>query len=100
MRLRILSANRHEQGECVHLSMRKMLTHRREYWTLLGFVLLFLGFLSLVLSMLGVQFQFMTWMDGLGKGLAFVIRVLMILAGFMLVISSQTKEEEDTPPLR
>lgn len=44
--------------------------------------------------MIGVQFAFMTWMDHWGKGLGFLLRILMILAGFVLIIIDQTDQED------
>lgn len=60
----------------------------------MGFLLFFAGFLSIVLGMIGVQFAFMTWMDHWGKGLGFLLRILMILAGFVLIIIDQTDQDD------
>ncbi len=58
--------------------------------TLVGFVLVSLGFLALVLSMVGVKFAFLLWIDKPGPLFGFVVRLLMILIGFMLVYVAQT----------
>ncbi len=59
---------------------------RREYYALLGFVLVAVGLLSIILSAMGLQFSFLLWMDrSLGAGLAFLLRILMVLFGFVLM---------------
>ncbi len=61
--------------------------------TLLGFVLFFTGFLSIILGMIGVQFSLLTWLDLWGKGLGFLIRLIMILAGIVIIILDQSDRE-------
>jgi len=58
--------------------------------TLVGFVLAGLGFLALVLSLVGVQFSFLTWIDKPGRLFGFVMRLLMILVGIVLIYLAQT----------
>lgn len=70
------------------------MTRKKGLYTGLGFFLFFLGFLSIVLGMIGVQFSFMTWMDQWGKGYGFIGRILLILIGFILIISDQTDPED------
>ncbi len=62
-------------------------------FTLVGFLLLIIGFSALVLSLVGVQFSFLTWMDRPGLLFGFVIRLLFILAGFVIVYLAQTPKE-------
>jgi uncharacterized membrane protein len=80
----------------VSIYLRPMSTERRHRGrlTLAGFLLFFLGFLSIVLGMIGVQFMFMAWMDHWGRGPGFLIRLMMILAGFILIILDQSDPEE------
>lgn len=59
-------------------------------FTVIGFLLFVLGTLSLVLSMIGVQFAFLAWLDKLGALFAFITRLAMILAGIILVAVAQT----------
>lgn len=58
--------------------------------TVAGFLLFTFGFLSLVLSMIGVQLAFLAWLDKLGALFAFVTRIIMVLAGVLLVALAQT----------
>lgn len=67
--------------------------------TLMGFILLILGILSLVLSITGLQFQFLLWMDYFGFGIGFLLRILMILGGFVIIYLSKFNwEDNDKEP--
>jgi uncharacterized Tic20 family protein len=58
--------------------------------TLIGFVLIMLGFLALVLSIVGVKFAFLLWIDKPGPLFGFLFRIMMIIVGFVLVYLAQT----------
>lgn len=58
--------------------------------TLIGFILIALGFLALVLSIVGVKIAFLLWIDQPGPLFGFLFRILMILGGFVLVYLAQT----------
>jgi len=60
------------------------------WWTLLGFLLLAVGFLALVLSLVGIQFAFLAWMDAIGPLFGFVMRILMILGGVVIIYMAQS----------
>lgn len=63
----------------------------------LGFTITFLGVLSVVLSLIGVQFAFLLWIDAFGRLAGFVFRLLMIMGGIVIIVLAQTdwkKEEE------
>jgi len=62
-------------------------------WTLIGFILVCLGFLALVLSIVGVKLAFLLWIDRPGALFGFLMRILMILFGFVLVYLAQTNYE-------
>ena len=65
-------------------------------YTFIGFLLFLFGFMALALSLVGVQLSFLTWIDAPGKLFGFVIRLLMILAGIVIVVLTRTdwREEE------
>jgi hypothetical protein len=69
--------------------------HQKNWFTLLGFLLFIMGFLSMILSMIGLQFAFLTWPDALGRLGGFVFRILMILSGIVLVAMQQTDWERE-----
>jgi hypothetical protein len=59
-------------------------------YAILGFVLIIIGMLSLILMVVGVQLSFLTWIDALGRLGGFLIRLLMIIGGFVIITLSQT----------
>ena len=63
--------------------------------TLVGFLLAGLGFLALVLSLIGVQFAFLTWIDKPGKLFGFVFRIIMITVGIVMIYLAQTDFEKE-----
>jgi len=63
--------------------------------TIIGFLLFIIGGLALVLSLIGVQLSFLTWIDEPSQLLGFVIRLLMILAGIVIVALARTDWKED-----
>ena len=65
--------------------------------TLVGFLLAGLGFLALVLSVVGVKLSFLAWIDKPGPLFGFVTRLVMIITGIIIVYLAQTDFEGDTP---
>ncbi|MBR9921122.1 MAG: hypothetical protein GYB31_09805 [Bacteroidetes bacterium] len=63
---------------------------KKSLFVVLGFALFAFGLLSIVLSLLGLQFSFMTWMDSGSKLLGFVIRLIMMLAGIVTMALAYT----------
>jgi uncharacterized Tic20 family protein len=62
----------------------------KSVYAILGFVLIIIGMLSLILMLVGVQLSFLTWIDAFGRLGGFVIRLLMIIGGFVIITLSQT----------
>ncbi len=67
----------------------------RAIYTFIGFLLFLFGFMALALSLVGVQLSFLTWIDAPGKLFGFVIRLLMILAGIVIVVLTRTDWREE-----
>lgn len=63
--------------------------------SLIGFILFTVGGLALVLSLIGVQLSYLTWIDAGGRLLGFVLRLLMILSGIVMVVLARTDWRED-----
>jgi len=55
-----------------------------------GFLLFILGFSALVLSVAGIRFSFLTWIDAAGGLLGFLIRIFMIIGGIIIVYLTAT----------
>lgn len=58
--------------------------------TIIGFLLFIAGFSSIVLMLVGLNLSYLQWLDAGGKLLGFVLRMLMIMAGFTLVYLAQS----------
>ena len=67
---------------------------RRGLWSVIGFLMLSLGLLSLIFSMVGMQFVFMQWMDAGGRMGGFLLRLIMIIAGVIILYFANTRFEE------
>ena len=63
--------------------------------TFIGFLLFIIGGLALVLSLIGVQLSYLTWIDKPSPIIGFVIRLLMILGGIVIVVLARTDWRED-----
>lgn len=58
--------------------------------TTIGFVIAGIGFLALVLSMVGVKLSYLVWLDRPGALFGFVGKLVMIILGFILIYVGKT----------
>jgi uncharacterized membrane protein len=58
--------------------------------TILGFVLVVTGFLSMIVSVVGLKFSFLLFLESWGSLVGFVLKLLIIMIGFILTYLSQT----------
>ena len=58
---------------------------KKAAWITVGFFLFIFGFSALVLSLVGVKISFLVWLDYPGALFGFLIRILMIVAGIVIV---------------
>ena len=65
---------------------------KHEIWSLVGFVLFLMGFIAIILSMVGLDFLPLKPIDSLSKTAGFVCRVLMIFGGLSLLFINRTKQ--------
>ena len=66
-----------------------------------GFLLLIFGMSALVLSLVGIQLSFLTFIDAGGMTLGFVIRLIMIFGGIIIAWLGNTdwkSEAEENDP--
>jgi len=61
--------------------------------TTLGFVLFAIGLLALILSLVGLKLSYLTWIDGAGKGIGLIVRLIMIFGGVSLMYVGKMNEE-------
>jgi len=58
--------------------------------TVIGYVLVLFGFLSLMLSMIGLRLSFLEFLEFGGPLVALVLRLSMVVIGFILMYVSKT----------
>lgn len=63
--------------------------------TVLGFLFLALGFFTLSLNFVGVDFTFMHWMQALGAMTSFLIKIGLVMLGFILIYFGQVDLERE-----
>jgi hypothetical protein len=61
---------------------------------ILGFILFLFGFLALILSLVGLQFSFLAFIDGAGRTFGLLARILMIFGGVTLMYIARSKFEK------
>ncbi len=71
------------------------MTRNRTALLVIGFLLAGIGFLSIVLSLIGLQFSFLVWLDAAGKGLGFLLKIILTLVGFVLIYLAYGNFEAD-----
>lgn len=67
---------------------------RKGLWSIIGFLMMALGLMSLIFSMVGMQFAFMQWMDAAGRMGGFLLRVVMMIAGIVILYLANTNFDE------
>ncbi len=65
------------------------------YWTLLGFLFITFGFTAIVLQMVGVSWYFLSFLELGGRLLAFVAKLVMVMAGVLIVVFGGTDWERE-----
>jgi hypothetical protein len=67
---------------------------KKGMWLTIGFFLIILGFLSLIVAFIGLEFKFFAWMEVFGSLTSFLIKVAMVLGGFISVAIANTNWDE------
>ena len=70
---------------------------KKGIWLSIGFILFILGFVALVLSIIGAQLSFLTWLDSPSRLFGLIMKLGMILSGIVIVVLARTdwKMEND-----
>ncbi|MEE9439471.1 MAG: hypothetical protein V3V14_10760 [Saprospiraceae bacterium] len=61
----------------------------------IGFLMFIIGFVSIVLSLVGLQFSLLSFLNVFGQGSAFVIKLLMLFVGLIIVYVVKMPVEND-----
>jgi hypothetical protein len=67
---------------------------KKEYLTIIGFFLFLAGFMAIVLSLVGLQFTFLSWVQSLGKGISIIIKLVMLFSGLIIMYISKIPAED------
>ena len=65
------------------------MSQNKTFLTTLGFLLVVIGFLAIFLNCVGVDFAFLYWLRQFGGISAFMIKIGMVILGFILVYFGQ-----------
>jgi len=65
------------------------------WFTLIGFILFFTGIISIVLSMIGVNFAIFSFLAKTSGMLSFIFYIVLVLTGLLLVIIPNTNLSND-----
>ncbi|NNE25639.1 MAG: hypothetical protein HKN09_02240 [Saprospiraceae bacterium] len=52
--------------------------------TILGFIIFATGFLAITLSLVGLNFTFLSFLEKPGRTFAFVVKIIMVFGGFIM----------------
>ena len=64
-------------------------------WLLLGYALFTLGITSTVMELVGTHWYFLAWIEHLGRLLAFILKLLMIIGGVLIIVFARTDWERE-----
>jgi len=68
----------------------KRMSKYKNLLTILGFLLVITGFLSMIVSVVGLKFSFLLFLESWGSLVGFVLKLLIIMIGFILTYLGQT----------
>lgn len=67
---------------------------KHEIWSLVGFVIFLLGFIAIILSMVGLDFLPLKPIDTMNKTVGFMCRIVMIFGGLSLLFINRTRHRD------
>ena len=67
----------------------------KSYLTIAGFLLFLAGIVSLVLALVGLNLELLGFLYSIGPAFAFLIYLLMIMAGAIMMYMSKINDEID-----
>lgn len=69
---------------------------KKGYVTIIGFLLFLGGFMAIMLTLVGLQLTFLSWIHSFGTGISIIIKLVMVFGGLIIMyISKMPPEEED-----
>lgn len=73
----------------------KMMITRKDIITTIAFILFLTGFTSLTLSLVGIRWTFLAWIDDYSALAGLLVKVGMILLSIILLVIANTSTEEE-----
>ena len=64
-------------------------------WLLLGYTLMTLGLIALGMQVVGVHWAFLGFIEWGGRLLALIIKILMVIAGVLIIVFANTDWERE-----
>lgn len=71
-----------------------MIVTKKEILTTLAFILFITGFTSLALSLVGIRWQFLSWIDDLSPLIGFLVKIGMIISAIIILAVINSTETE------
>ena len=69
--------------------------NRKNLTTIVGFLLFLLGFIGIVINMVGLHFALTDWVSYfLGSTIGFIFKILLVITGVVLVILANCNDED------
>ena len=70
-------------------------SNKKGILTLMGYLLFILGFLSILLSMVGLQLKILKWISSIGPGNGIIVKLIMLFGGLIIMYFSKFPPEEE-----
>ena len=67
----------------------------KNHLTIVGFIMFLLGMISIILSLVGLNLQVLSFIEKLGGGIAFLIKILIAVFGIIMVYLARTYNPEE-----
>ena len=68
---------------------------RKDLATIVAFLLFLGGFTSLMLSLVGIRWSFLSWLDDIGPLFGFIAKIVMILLAIVILAAVQQPAQEE-----
>jgi hypothetical protein len=67
----------------------------KSLFSIIGFLMFIIGGIALVLTLVGMRLTILSPLESLGAGIAFIVKLLIMVFGIIIVYLARTTTEED-----
>ena len=71
------------------------MSRNRTILTVIGFLLAGIGLLSIFMTLIGLNFTYLSWLKSFGPIAAFAIKISITVVGFILIYVTQTDWDQE-----